>query len=131
MSRSEMRELAFKFMYGAEIQKEINIEDIDSFLELNEAENIETKEYIEILAKGILENDEDITNTIKNNLKSDWSIERISKTSLALLKIAIYEIKYQNLPFKAIINEVVNLAKKYSDETSAIFINGVLASIVN
>jgi len=46
------------------------------------------------------------------------------------LKIAIYEMLYKDLPYKIAINEVIELAKRYSDETGAVFINGVLASVV-
>ena len=68
--------------------------------------------------------------TISRNLKEDWEIERVSKVNLALLKLGIYEIVYKGLPFKVVINEVVELAKKYGEETSKVFINGILASIV-
>ena len=67
--------------------------------------------------------------TIKN-LKSDWKIERISKMDLSILRLAIYEINYKELPYKVAINEAVELAKKYGEDTSKKFVNGVLASIV-
>ena len=75
-------------------------------------------------------NKEDIEELNKKNLKSDWKLERISKVDLAILKLAIYEIKYKKEPFKVIINEAVNIAKKYGEETSSAFVNGVLASVV-
>ena len=131
MNRSAMRELAFQFLYGAEIQKELNVEQIGEFLENNEIESNDAKKYIEDVSKGILENEKDIKELIEKNLKADWKISRISKVSLTLLKLAIYEINYQKLPYKAIINEVLELAKKYGEEDSHLFINGVLASIVN
>ena len=68
---------------------------------------------------------------ISDNLKRDWTIERISKVNLAILEIAIFEIKYNELPFKIVINEAVEIAKKYGDEAAPLFVNGVLASIVN
>ena len=71
-----------------------------------------------------------IIELIKKNLKQDWKIERISKVTLAILKLAIYEILYTETPFKVVINEVVELAKKYGDDASPNFINGILASIV-
>ena len=49
---------------------------------------------------------------------------------MSLLKLAIYEMLYKNLPYKIAINEVIELAKKYADDSSPIFINGVLASVV-
>ena len=68
---------------------------------------------------------------ISKKLKKEWTIDRISKINLAILKIAIFEIKYQELPFKVAINEAVELAKKYGDDVAPVFVNGVLASIVN
>lgn len=131
MTRSAMREKAFCFLYGAEIQKQLDSNQIDAFLENNEVENEELKEYLTDIVNGIQQNQEQIIKQIQENLKSDWQIERISKISLALLKLAIYEIQYKNLPYKAMINEVVELAKNYGEDTSAQFVNGVLASIVN
>ena len=71
-----------------------------------------------------------VVGKISENLKKDWKLERISKINLVLLKLAIYEILYTETPFKVVINEVVELAKKYGDDTSPNFINGILASIV-
>ena len=82
------------------------------------------------IVEGIENNIKDIENKISENLKKDWKIERISKINLVLLKLAIYEILYTQTPFKVVINEVVELAKKYGDDTSPNFINGILASIV-
>ncbi len=130
MNRSESRELAFKLLYQKEIQKEISKEDMDIFFENNNIESNETKKYIKDIIEGTISNSESITQEISKNLKEDWKIERISKINLALLKLAIYEIKYKKLPFKVVINEVVELAKKYGEDSSHIFINGVLASVV-
>ena len=71
-----------------------------------------------------------IQGIIEKNLKADWKIDRISKIDLSLLKLAIYEIKYKNIPYKVAINESLELAKKYGEETSKNFINGILASVV-
>ena len=130
MNRSKTRELAFKLLYQIEIQKEINEEDITRFFESNEIDSIEAQEYINDVVDGINKYAKDILEQISKNLKKDWEIERISKINLALLKLAIYEIKYKKVPYKVVINEVVELAKKYGEETSQSFINGILASVV-
>ena len=67
---------------------------------------------------------------ILKNIRKEWTIDRISKIDLALLKLSIYEIKFAKLPFKVVINEALELSKKYGDKKSKSFINGVLASIV-
>lgn len=130
MNRSATRESAFKLIYSFEIQKEISEEQVELFIENNQIVNEESKQYIKQTIKGLQENEGRIIELISSNLKSDWKIERISKVDVALLKLAIYEIKYTQIPFKVVINEVVELAKKYGDDNSKNFINGILASVV-
>lgn len=131
MNRTAIRELAFKLIYSLEIQKNVDMqEQIELFLESNEIEDKNAKEYIEDVIKGIEANSEDIIAKIEKNLKSDWNIARISKVNLSLLKLAIYEIIYKGIPYKVVINEVVELAKRYGEDSSKNFINGILASIV-
>ena len=130
MNRSVARELAFKLLYQIEIQKEVNKEDIELFFDNNEINSMQAKEYINDIVDGINKNSKEILENISKNLKQDWEIERVSKVNLALLKLEIYEIKYKELPYKVVINEVVELAKKYGEETSHSFINGILASVV-
>ncbi len=130
MNRSQTRELAFKLLYQIEIQKEITKEDIEIFFENNDINSKQAQEYIQDAVYGIGDASKEIVSMISNNLKEDWEIERVSKVNLALLKLAIYEISYKKLPFKVVINEVVELAKKYGEESSHSFINGILASIV-
>ena len=103
---------------------------MDLYFESNNIENKNAKEYIEDAILGIEKNKEEIKLQIEKNLKSDWKIERISKIDLAILKLAIYEIKYKEIPFKVVINEAVELAKKYGEDSSKNFVNGILASIV-
>ena len=131
MKRSEIRELAFKLIYSLEIQKNENLdEQIELYIESNEIENKEAIEYIKDCIHGIYENAEEINKTVESSLTSDWKIDRISKVNLSLLKLAIYEIKYKNIPYKVEINEVVELAKTYGEDMSSKFINGALAKIV-
>ena len=130
MNRSQIRELAFKLLYQIEIQKEISDEDMELFFENNNITSEEAKSYIKDVVKGTSTNSQEILELISNNLKKNWNLERITKVNLALLKLAIYEIKYKDIPFKVAINEAVELAKKYGEETSPVFINGILASIV-
>lgn len=127
MKRSEIRELTFKLIYSLEIQKSENIEEqIDLYIENNNIENKDAIEYIKDCIHGINENAEEINEIVKSSLTSDWKIDRISKVNLSLLKLAIYEIKYKNIPYKVEINEVVELAKTYGEDMSSKFINGAL-----
>lgn len=131
MKRSATREKAFKLIYSLEVQKEEPVdEQVDLYIENEEIKDIKAIEYIKTIVNGINDKAEDINVCISNKLKPRWSIERISKVELALLKIAIYEIKYTDTPYKVAINEAVELSKKYGEENSPNFINGVLASVV-
>lgn len=130
MNRSKARDMAFKYLYQAEVQKENNSEFVNAYIENNEIEDKEAKKYILNIAEGVEKNIEVITSEIEKNLKQDWKIDRISKVTLAILKLAVYEIKYAKIPFKVAINEAVELAKKYGEDTAPQFVNGILASIV-
>ena len=131
MNRSEMREQAFKIMYSLEIQKNENLEEqLELYIESNEIKDESAIEYIKDAVLGIEENKKEILDNIEKNLKKDWKIERISKIDLVILKLAIYEITYKEIPYKVVINEAVELAKKYGEDNSKNFVNGILASIV-
>lgn len=131
MNRSEIREQAFKLIYSLEIQKkEILEEQIELYIENNDITDKNAIDYIKDAVFGIEKNKEVIKEKIEKNLKTDWKIDRISKIDLAILKLAVYEIKYKEIPFKVVINEAVELAKKYGEDTSKNFVNGILASIV-
>ena len=129
MNKSNLREEIFKLVYSLEVQKEDESSQIDLYLENSERADREKEKIKEEVCK-IIDLKEDIENQISKNLKSGWSIERISKVNISILRIAIYEMIYGKLPYKVVINEAVELAKKYGEEVSASFINGVLASVV-
>ena len=130
MNRSAIRENTFKLIYSLEIQKPENLEEqIDLFFESNNIEEQAQKDIKNVIL-GIYENSESIEKDIEENLKEEWKINRISKMDLSILKLAIYEIKHNEIPYKVAINEAVELAKKYGEETSAKFINGALAKVV-
>ena len=133
MTRTQTRELAFELLYSLEIQKvekESIEEQIKMFLETNEITDKKAEEYFTDVVYGIQTNSEKIQETISSNLASNWKIERISKISLVLLKLSTYELIYKKIPYKVVINEVVELAKLYGDENAPSFINGVLGNIV-
>lgn len=130
MKRSAIRELTFKLLYSIEIQQEDTDEQIELYIENSEITDEETKTYIKNVTNGIRENNEEIINLISANLKQDWKVDRISKIDLSILKLAIYEIKFTDIPYKVAINEAVELAKKYGEDSSSTFVNGILANIV-
>lgn len=130
MQRSAMRELAFKLVYEIEVQKEAEEDQLEIFIENNEITDKNVVQYLKDIKEGIEKNTDEINGLIVRNLKDNWSLNRISKINLSLIKLAIYEMLYRELPYKVAINEVVELAKKYADESAPVFINGILASVV-
>ena len=133
MTRSEGRNLAFELLYSLEIQKvekEERQEQIQLFIQEGEIEEEKAMQYIEQTINGIFLQRAEIEKMISQNLKEKWDIGRISKVNLALLKLGIYEMVYSKLPYKVVVNEVVELAKKYGEDTSPSFVNGILANII-
>ena len=133
MTRTEIRELTFELLYSLEIQKmeqqEYN-EQIELFLVEQNVSQEKAKTYMTETVNGIAKNKEKILELISQNLKEKWDISRVSKINITLLKLATYEIVYTELPYKVVVNEAVEIAKKYGDDTSPAFINGVLANII-
>lgn len=131
MNKSKAREAAFKLLYSLQIMSESNIEEqIELFIKDEEIDDKEAIKFITDIIEGTAQNNNDIEEQIKQNIKQDWTISRISKIDLTLLKLGIYEMIYAKVPYKVVINEVVELAKMYGDDSSKSFVNGVLASIV-
>ena len=130
MGRKSARDKAFKCVYEFEFNKDKNIDTIlEVCYEENSCTEIE-KEYIEQVVKGVKDNLEKIDEIILNNLKN-WSISRIAKIDLAILRLAIYEINYiENIPVKVSANEAVELAKTYGNSDSKSFVNGLLANVI-
>ena len=130
MQRSAMRESAFKLVYELEVQKDSDDNPFQLFIENNEIQDEKVITYLKDIRDGIKDNTEEINDLIVSNLKNNWSLNRISKINISLIKLAIFEMIYKSLPYKVAINEVVELAKKYAEESAPVFINGILASVV-
>lgn len=130
MGRKKARDNAFKCLYQLGFDFDLNLENV---LEHSYEENTSTEEekkYISELINGVITNIDAIDEEILKNLK-DWSIDRIAKIDLAILRLSIYEIKYiENIPVKVSVNEAVELAKMYGNDTSANFVNGLLAKVI-
>ena len=87
--------------------------------------------YIKLFISSFLDNKELIDSEISQVLSDKWTVKRLAKIDLSLIRTAITEIKYLDIPYKVAINEALELAKKYSDEKSSSFINGILKDYVS
>ena len=130
MSRKKARDNAFKCVYELEFGKNENIDNIlRNCYEENNVSQTE-KEYVEKVVRGVKDKLEEIDSIILNNLQN-WSIDRIAKIDLAILRVAIYEIKYMDdIPEKVSANEAVELAKTYWNNDSKSFVNGLIAKVI-
>ena len=129
MSRILARENCFKLMFEYEFLKERNELSLFNLTDTTDLTE-EERELVNREYSGLIENNERIEEIISKYLKG-YTLNRIYKVDLAILKIAVYEMMFcdEKTPSKVIINEAVELAKKYSTEKSYSFVNGVLASI--
>ena len=127
MTRKQARDEAFILIF----EKLFSDASADEILELAaEVRDITPDEYITEVFKGVCEKADEL-DAIISDKAIGWSINRISKTALAVLRLALYEIKYiDSIPDSVSVNEAVELCKKYATQDDASFVNGILASVL-
>ena len=127
MKRSEAREWAFKLIFESQFHPELtfgelyeNAESIDGF---------QKDKFTETVFEGVSACSPDLDELI-GKYSNGWSSERMSKISLAILRLSVFEMKYlDDVPMSVSINEAVELAKKYDNDDAPAFINGVLNTL--
>ena len=132
MTRSEMREHVFKLIFRVPFHDKNELrEQIDYYFD--GLTDVNEKDYVYIKNKALLvcELSDDIDEKI-NLVSEGWPVDRIGKAELAIMRLAVYEMLYDDdIPVNVAINEAVELAKSYgSDDNAASFVNGVLAKLV-
>lgn len=129
MGRKQAREGAMKLLFQMDTTGDFSEEALDVFLENFPYDEMESR-YINDSVNSIKENLETIDKYIGEHLEG-WSIYRLAKVDLAVLRIAIYEILYRkDIPMEVSINEAIEVVKKFSNEDAFRFINGVLGGFV-
>ncbi len=127
MTRREAREQAFIVLFEKIFDNEATISEIVETAK--EAELIKINAFAENILNTVEENTEAIDEVINTNCH-DWSISRLPKVSLAILRLAVAEIKLMDeVPAGVAVNEAVEIAKKYGTAEDAAFINGILGAI--
>ena len=126
-SRIELREKIMVILYQIDINRsqhiDYNVEEIiSSNLDID-------NEFVRDIVYGVITYEDEII-SIANKYMKNWDISRIDKTGAAILKMAIYELKYTDTPHIVVINEAVELAKKYSDDAVRKIINAVLDKMI-
>ncbi|MGH4050457.1 MAG: transcription antitermination factor NusB [Clostridium sp.] len=131
MNRRKSREAAMKLLFEMSINKEKYEEIIENFKEHTDVNLVDLDmEYITKVLAGIQENAKKIDQNIEKHLIK-WKLIRLSKMNLAILRICTYEILFEEeIPGKVSVNEGIELAKIYGEDSSPAFINGILAKMI-
>ncbi|MBQ2672145.1 MAG: transcription antitermination factor NusB [Clostridia bacterium] len=128
MNRTQSREQAFIFLFESTFGFNTAEEIIDN---AKSAREVKISEFSGKLFSGVLENIEKIDFYIEENIKH-WSKDRLTRTALSVLRLAIFEMMFlKETPKSVVINEAVEIAKKYSTKEEASYVNGVLGAIAN
>ena len=130
MSRRKLRENIFKLLFLSDFNREDEMpEQLALFFSTIEKLDSEDQQYMEAKYAQIREHLADI-DTILNECASGWKTSRMSKVDLAILRLAVYEVRIDDdIPESAAINEAVELAKRFGGDDSSTFINGVLSTV--
>ncbi len=129
MSRKKARESAMSLIYQMDLNEDFSKESIKTYLE-NFEHSVAEEEYVKDASNKIILNLEEIDEYINKNL-TGWTIERLAKVDLSVLRVALYEILYrEDIPIEVSINEAIETVRKYSAEDSYRFINGVLGGVI-
>lgn len=127
MSRKSARESTMKLLFEISWRMDEKDDILSNFLNENNLDEND-REYIKSTVNGTIDHLNSIDSMIESYTKG-WKTQRLAKIDLAVLRLAIYEIYHTDTPESVVINEAVELAKKYGTEKSGAFVNGVLSSV--
>ena len=126
-TRSELREKIMVILYQIDIYKERCIPyEIEEVIKNNiDIDN----EFVKDIVFGVITYKDEL-DALANSLMNNWTIDRIDKSGAAILRMALYELKYTDTPDVVVINEAIELSKKYSDDAVRKIINAVLDAYI-
>ncbi len=124
MSRRDARDVAFKLIFSYIFDNEKNVEALEEYTAECDGDD---KAYINEVYNGVIAHFDELMDDVKNNAEK-FDVNRIFKTDLAAIVLALYEIKYMSsIPYKVSVDEAISLGHKYSTEKSGKYINGILS----
>lgn len=130
INRHQIREYVFQTLFAMQSNDELNLDYFFKYLTDND--EAVAPDYYKELVNGVEDNKEKIDKIIESYLDSKWTLNRLNKSDLIILEIAIYEMKFvENVPAKVAINEALELSNNFSDDKSINFINAILDKIMN
>ncbi len=128
--RSTARRLAMQVMYQLELNPSEEISEVLDHTMENDSFPEDTNSFALDLVRGAWDHRAEADELIKKR-SIGWALERINMIDRSILRLSIYELKYTDTPQSVVINEAVNLAKRYGTEDSSRFINGILGGLVD
>lgn len=127
INRHQIREIAFQTLFASATNPDTDREEFYQVL-TDGRYGEEFPEYLGNLVQGVTDHKEELDTIISKHLKAGWSLGRLAKTDLIVLELALYEIHFvTDMPAKVSVNEAIELTKKFSDDRSRKFVNGVLS----
>lgn len=131
MTRTALRETTFLLLFRLDFYKDADLsEQIELFFEGEDSYTEKEKQYVSEKVLAIAAHVEELDKLI-GDVSVGWKPQRMNRTDLSILRLACYEIKYEDsVPTSTAINEAVELAKNYGTENSGSFVNGILAKVV-
>lgn len=136
LTRRDIREKALQSLFqlsaNEDLSKEVAMQKAltNNSEDKEELEDIEIPSYLNDLVSGVIEQQQVIDSKINSHLKN-WSINRLAKTDLLVMRIAVYEMLFvEEVPNKVALNEALEIIKRYSDEKSSKFVNGILSNMI-
>ncbi|MDZ4661677.1 MAG: transcription antitermination factor NusB [Pseudomonadota bacterium] len=128
-NRRQSREAALQVLFQYHFTPEINVSDSLALFESHFLKNQDSWKYAKVLTLGVLENIKQIDESLQTKSRN-WKLGRMAGVDLNILRLALFEICYLSppVPKSVVINEAVELAKKFGTEQSSAFVNGVLDS---
>lgn len=131
INRHEVRVLAFQALFALNSNPEAEINSVCQEVVAELAPETEVPAYLLELVNGVVTKQAQLDAEIEKYLNNKWSLARLNKTDLLIMRLAAYEILFvEAVPGKVALNEALQLAKEFSDDKSRRFINGVLSNLV-
>ena len=129
MSRRTARETVFKLAFEYSFNREFNSDTLE-LMTMDATMTDDDRNFVESTYKGVINFYDELKSLIEKNI-SGYTVDRIYRSDFIVLMVACYELKYTDTPFAVVINEAVELAKKYGEEKSGKFVNGVLKGVIS
>lgn len=122
--RSRAREVALQILFEDDVNPRATVEELTSFLK-SRLNSPEMEEFCLSLIFGVRRNQAELDARL-NEIAQNWTVARMASTDRNVLRLGAYELAMTDTPYKVVINEAVELAKRYGNANSAHFVNGIL-----